>query len=591
VTICFLDPEDEITGAVARIRAVTDTEVILVLPPGSRIATSRINFRLLEREAAVKGLNLVAVSDEPGVRALAISAGVAAYDSVVAAEGGLAEFARQEERLAARTGRQPVRRGGTGRAAGAAAGAGTTVGADAPAGADATGGANAAPEVVGPPGSRLPDEVTHGLADSARRRREGTRVMALPRGLPEEETGVHEAGYAAALTRSRRRRRRSALVPLLAILLAVTLVGLAAYGAYVFVPTATIELRPHLAAVGPISVGVIADPRVAVVDPGERIVPAQELRLPLSVEAEFPTTGSQVTTVRATGEVRFRSTNTINAIDVPANTRVSTSQGVDFETTAAVTVPRADFDSQTPGVADAPIRARRAGTAGNVPADSITALPQGLAGQQLSVNNPRATSGGARLVASVVARDDYDAALETLAGQLDTALAEALEDPALAPAGLTVYPASAVLGGTSPSAPAAEVVGTVTESFELALSAAATVLAVDERHVDEVALEHLRALVPAGATLLAGSLTVSHGPGEVADGLITFAASADGSAYRLPDRDELLAEVRGKSVAEARAIMEQYGSVALSVWPEFVDRVPDQPARINLTILPPTEAP
>jgi hypothetical protein len=73
--------------------------------------------------------------------------------------------------------------------------------------------------------------------------------------------------------------------------------------------------------------------------------------------------------------------------------------------------------------------------------------------------------------------------------------------------------------------------------------------------------------------------------------LITFAASADGSAYRLPDRDELLAEVRGKSVAEARAIMEQYGSVALSVWPEFVDRVPDQPARINLTILPPTEAP
>jgi hypothetical protein len=27
----------------------------------------------------------------------------------------------------------------------------------------------------------------------------------------------------------------------------------------------------------------------------------------------------------------------------------------------------------------------------------------------------------------------------------------------------------------------------------------------------------------------------------------------------------------------------------MSIWPEFIDRVPDQPSRINLTIEPPTE--
>jgi hypothetical protein len=89
VTICYLDPEDEITGAVARLRGVSDGEAVLVLPPGSRIATSRINFRLLAREAEQNGLLLVAVSDEPGVRALAISAGLPAYDSIAAAESGL----------------------------------------------------------------------------------------------------------------------------------------------------------------------------------------------------------------------------------------------------------------------------------------------------------------------------------------------------------------------------------------------------------------------------------------------------------------------------------------------------------------------
>jgi hypothetical protein len=37
--------------------------------------------------------------------------------------------------------------------------------------------------------------------------------------------------------------------------------------------------------------------------------------------------------------------------------------------------------------------------------------------------------------------------------------------------------------------------------------------------------------------------------------------------------------------------MAQYGSAELSVWPEFIDRLPDQISRINLTILTPGENP
>ena len=44
MTIWYLDNEDEITDAVARLRQADDESVVFVVPPGSRIATGRINF-------------------------------------------------------------------------------------------------------------------------------------------------------------------------------------------------------------------------------------------------------------------------------------------------------------------------------------------------------------------------------------------------------------------------------------------------------------------------------------------------------------------------------------------------------------------
>ena len=91
MTIAYLDPDDEITNAVARLRASKDVRVALVLPTGSRIATSRINFRLLAHEALAHTRRLAIVASEPGVRAVAISAGLPAYATVVEYEAALQE--------------------------------------------------------------------------------------------------------------------------------------------------------------------------------------------------------------------------------------------------------------------------------------------------------------------------------------------------------------------------------------------------------------------------------------------------------------------------------------------------------------------
>jgi len=47
MAIYYLDVDDEITSAAARIRGSADARIAIVMPSGSRVATSRINFKLL----------------------------------------------------------------------------------------------------------------------------------------------------------------------------------------------------------------------------------------------------------------------------------------------------------------------------------------------------------------------------------------------------------------------------------------------------------------------------------------------------------------------------------------------------------------
>ncbi|MFL5750711.1 MAG: hypothetical protein ACJ767_08885, partial [Chloroflexota bacterium] len=61
----YLDVDDEITSAAARIRDSEATKVALVVPYGSRISTSRMNFRLLSREAIVNNRRLSVVASDP----------------------------------------------------------------------------------------------------------------------------------------------------------------------------------------------------------------------------------------------------------------------------------------------------------------------------------------------------------------------------------------------------------------------------------------------------------------------------------------------------------------------------------------------
>ena len=537
MAVAYLDVEDEITTAVTRIRASEEPHLALVLPPGSRIGTSRINFRLLAREARESQRSIAIVTVEPGVRAIAVSAGLAAYASV-----------------------------GEYEAAGA-----VDVGAE-----------PGPPTVVTPPASEPgpPPELTPLFEP------EPAPLTAAPR--PQPAVDLPLAGGLRRETAPAPGRRRGFVIALVA-LLAVALV-LAAVGALLVLPSATITVVPRIEDVGPIALTVVADPQATEPDPAAGVVPAQTVEFPLRVSRAFDVTGVKVSETKATGTVVFTNLDTGGRNTIAAGSIVATDSNVRFATLAAVTLPRAKIIGGTrivPGRATVRVEAVAAGESGNVAANAIDNVPSGEDPIVLQVSNPDATTGGTRTETKQVSQDDLDQALAALSTDLDSQLAAALAEPATAPAGTTLVQDTAAMGDPAPEPAPKSLLGQEVETFELTLSATATVLAIDESGLEPLAREALTAELPTGREVLPDTVQVTIGEPRVEEGRVTIAVSVTARAWQPLDAAALLARVRGLSVAEAYAALESYGEVTIETSPFYVGTIPTVDDRTTLTISSP----
>lgn len=545
-TIVYLDAEDEITTAAARIRAASGSRVGLVLPFGSRVATSRINFRLLAREATAGGRRLDIVAPDASARALAASAGLPVFGSVGEYETALA--APGEDAAPSR--------------AGDASGLEATVAA----GATAAFGSTAA---VGSAGAA-------GVAPT------GGGVTGTPTGSPP----------ALPVARPRRRGiRRGIVIGVVLLLLAAG--GAAAAGAIVL-PSATISVTPRYEPVGPIEFTVEADPDATEVDAEARVIPAQLLEIPVHVEGEFPATGKRVEKTKATGGVRWTNCDPTASYQIPAGTEVRTSGGIAFETEEAVFLPVAiitgslDLRCQTSEVA---VTAVLAGPSGNVPAGAIRVVPARYNRTVIRVTNPARTSGGSREAFPRVSQEDVDAAVEQLGKELRASFASEVMNPARVPPGSVAFPATAVLGEPVLPVDPQTLVDQEVPSFTLAMDAVGTVQAADPALVDEVAAAELAAAVEPGHQLVEGSSSVRAGDGAVLDGTITFPVAATAHQVEVPDAAALEAQVLGLSEAAAMAVLEPYGEVTIVLWPDWVNTIPALDQRVTLTVEPPAAGP
>ena len=618
MTVSYLDVDDEITDAVARLRHVDDARFILVLPPGSRVATSRINFRLLAKEGQERAVTVALVSGDAGVRSLAISAGMPAYGSVQEAEASLpsepgpepgaesatAQGTRPAPRDTSATAAEPMaaqaRRAATAPSQPEPPPRPTPDGAPhASRAIDAPGGVRSGSQGIRTGGSArpaagtgirsdteqtriLPRSSVSGLTTHAR-----SSVATTPPAGSDSPGWFDAHGPAPAKPRSRSRGLSlGGLVVRVGVL--VALLAGALYVAYLTLPNVSITIEPLTEVAGPITVEIVADRSVTVADPVAGVVPAAVVDIPLSATDDFPATGTRVEETRAGGRVVLTSKNTVADVVVTAATRISTASGVLFETLENVTVPQADFDSSAPGRAVVRVRAVRPGPSGNVAAGTITRLPAAYADQLVEATNPNGTSGGERREVAIVTQNDYDDALEVLEQRLDDQLALEAEDPTIAPSGLVAFPETAAREVVTTEPTAGRLVDEAVETFTLSAESVGTILAVDEAQVAEMAAARLAESVPADARLFPESVSTDLGDVDViGDGRIAYAASVTGEQYVPPDQGRLVSAIQGRSIDEARVILEAYGTVRITPWPDFVGSVPDDPRRINLTVVEP----
>jgi hypothetical protein len=562
--IVYLDVDDEITSAASRIRSSPETKVALVVPYGSRIATSRMNFRLLSREALVSNRRLSIVSGDAAARSLAASAGLPVFASVGEYEGAIGLDA--------------------------AAGPPATAGDDAPAGpiaADASLASSATIVVPPPPAARAEPPARKSqrpVRPPAEDPTPAERFAAPDPAAGPAEALADDETIAAGLPPLFGNRIRAPIAAAIAVIaLALIVVGV---GAYLFLPAAEIVVTPRREPIGPIELTVSADPSASSVDPVGLVVPAVRLDVPVEVTKTFQTTGVHVEESAAHGSVTFTNYDTSSGVSIPRGSIVSTEGGIRFRTGATVALqPAAVFPAFEPTSDSVSVTAVRAGEGGNVPANTIRVVPEGQDPVLLRVNNPAATSGGSHTETPEVTKAEVDKAVAALQTDLGAAFDAAIAGGAGAPAGTTLFPKTAALGTATPSVDPASLVGQAVESYDLTLTASGTVIAVDPTPVRTIAEKQLESRVTAGHRLVAGSAVIDVGEGLVGeDGSVSFLATARAIQIAIVDPAALREIVKGKTPVDAKAALQPYGDASVTLWPDWASTVTSMDARLTITV-------
>ena len=357
-------------------------------------------------------------------------------------------------------------------------------------------------------------------------------------------------------------------------------------GAYVLLPSATIVVTPRPEPITPVHLTVVADPNATAPGGNPPVVPASRISIPVSVNDTFPATGKRVALTKATGSVRFENRDPTSTNRILSGSIVSTASGVRFRTLVTITVPRAELVGLTifPARASVNVTAVDGGPDGNVDAGTIVVVPRNESSLFLKVTNPDPTTGGRSDEFTRVTQEDVTGAMATLDASLQEAFREAMADPAQAPSGATVFPETGVLGQSTPTVPPETLVGQEVPTFALGLSATGTVVAADSAPVTAIAQAAVQDAIDPGHELVAGSVQVEVGGAIIEGQTVSFPVTITAQQIAILDPVELEKMVLGKPVDEAKAILQPYGEVQISVSPDWSGSVPSFESRVDLTI-------
>jgi hypothetical protein len=345
-------------------------------------------------------------------------------------------------------------------------------------------------------------------------------------------------------------------------------------------PAATITLVPGRANMT-VSVPLIADGTIEVIDPDTNILPARFIETNIEAVGAIATTGSeQKASDRAGGTVDFNNLGSA-PVNIPAGTIVSTSTGtpVNFRTTVAATLEGGVGTRVT-----VPIEAEQPGIEGNVRANTINTVNGALRFRVRVINTSGTGGGGAQLV-RVVTQADRDNLLAQVQAEAEARAYEQLQqelEPGewLPPESVQTFVTSADFDKFNDDEG---------DTLNLNLRVLAQGTAMNAEQTNEAMLAALRSSVPEGGRLVASSVATRREDGAVALGRqvqFTMTAMAE---YVVPiDASEVSSAIAGKTPEQAISIVSTQWPLArppeIYRDPEWLETLPTFSSRIQVRI-------
>lgn len=351
--------------------------------------------------------------------------------------------------------------------------------------------------------------------------------------------------------------------------------------AFIALPSATVTLVPagrEFSTIVPVSV----DPDVEAVDHALHLIPARRVGVEVEGYAEVETTGTRdVVLGRAVGDVLFTNLLAQDYV-VPAGTVVrtsSTSYPIRFRTTAEVVVPAG-------GQASVSIESLE-DRVGNVGAFQINQV-EGVVASAVRVINPQPTTGAEPTEVRVVTQADYD--------RLRGDLMRQLLDQAYADMGGLLKPAEILLRESLrieavPREAYTRFISEQADTVGLDMRVLVSGMAVDVDNAKTVAYIQLSQRLPPGYLLVDARFDL----GEVAEedvgpGWFTLFVTARGYAAAALDAGAVAGLVQGQRLPDTRErLLAEYPLAEppqVTVWPEWLDRMPLLPIRISVQVVP-----
>jgi hypothetical protein len=524
-TIIYLEADDEVTTVVRRLRQAEGERVVLVAPGRSRATSSVVALRLLARVGEEAGVT-IAVAGDTLTRSLAAEAGLDTYASV--------EDARNARPAA--PAEAPTRR----------------------ASIHVVRGEAASDETAPVPLSSVVAPATAAPIEEATQQRP---VAVVPRNAPASRPWWRAFPLAAILA-----------------LLGLLVVGGGVLGA-ILLPAATILVTPRSEPIGPVEY------EISVPDP-DRTEGAVEAAATVTATGTYPIQAA------ASGVVVLFNFNTVEVL-VEQGAFVAAGEQA-FATAEAVAVPAGTLTSDgriQAGEQAVGVTAAIVGEAANVPAAAIdTIVNEGTAARlrgfpnnpERLVVNPEATAGGVDTTGTEIIQADVDTAVAALRAGLDEQLAAALGSSGSAVFADAVEAPEPVIQGVD------GLVGTRDQpEVQITGSLAYDRLSAERADVVALAEEQLASdasVLPSGHALLPDATRVTIGAARVEGEELVVAVGVTGASAPLPDPDEVLRRVRGRSAQAARAALADLGTATVDLWPGWVQSVPELDWRIDLRI-------